>query len=82
MISSNLHEEIPHFVCEICGTKLDCNKMNDLFIFARGNIGNDLRQNMAFNELTQRIYIHKQCMKILINKKFSNILQDSYSNLL
>lgn len=80
MIADRIHEEVPNFECQICGIKLNRKKMNDLIIFAHGNIGNGMEENAAFKEITQTIYIHKHCMKSLINKKFSNVVREFFSN--
>ena len=80
MMAKEIHDNIPNFACEICGLKLDENKMKDLIIFSRGEIGNDLKKNLAFRENTHTIYIHKQCMKLLINTKFGKLIRNYFNN--
>jgi hypothetical protein len=80
MMAKEIHDHIPNFACEICGLKLDENKMKDLIIFARGEIGNEMGQTLAFRESTHTIYIHKQCMKLLINTKFGKLIRNYFNN--
>jgi len=80
LIVNEFHNSIPNFACEICGLKLDENKMSDLIIFARGEIGNDQEKSFTFSERTHAIYIHKQCMKLLINTKFGKIVRNYFNN--
>jgi len=79
-MAKDIQNDIPNFACEICGLKLNKNKMSDLIIFARGEIGNDQGKSFTFSERTHAIYIHKQCMKLLINTKFGKIVRNYFNN--
>ena len=80
MIAREIHDNIPNFACKICGLKLDENKMHDLIIYARGEIGNEIEKKFTFRETTHTIYIHKQCMKLLINTKFGKLIRNYFNN--
>jgi len=80
MITNEIHKDVPKFECEICGLKLDIKRTNDLIIFAHGEIGNSTGKNHAFREIKQTIYIHKQCMKLLINNKFGKIVRKYFND--
>jgi len=54
--------------------------MKDIIIFVHGDIEHNIEEHEAFKEISQTIYIHKNCIKSALNNKYHNIWELLFEN--
>lgn len=73
VLSNGLHELYTYYKCEICGEKFNKNGKKDIIKIAHGDIEHDIQENKAFREKMHTIFIHENCLKLVLNNNFHHI---------